>query len=87
MEIITIHVMPVEMQVIDGQMENAKLWFQAPGLNIYVAGHVCKCREHSVGNLAMQETLARHIPAIALRNVRPVREVKQRVSAAQKRLF
>lgn len=69
-EAITIEVMPKTMIVTDGKVEKSKLWYQAPGLDIYVAGRVCACREHSVKFIAVEAAVSRHIPALSVKDVR-----------------
>jgi len=79
-EQITLNVLPKSIEVLDGKSEKSKLWYQAPGLDIYVSGHVCRCREHSLHYLAVENAVARHIPAIALRCVRPSRSRSPEIS-------
>jgi hypothetical protein len=75
-EIITIDVLPKSMIVMDGRSKGAKLWYQAPGLDIYVTGRVCACREHSVKFIAVEAAVSRHIPAISVKDVRVRRAPK-----------
>jgi hypothetical protein len=68
MESISIIVYPLNIIVFDGIA--GKLWYQAPGLDIYVSGKVPSAKQHMVHYHAIQACMARHIPAIALRDVR-----------------
>lgn len=88
MEHITIVVAPLSMTVVDGREAGAKLWYQAPGLDVFVSGDVCACKEHKVRELALDSALARHIPAIALRDVRERRAPrKPKIAREQGRLL
>lgn len=75
-EQITIEVGIKTMIVTDGKVDGAKKWYQAPGLEIYVSGRVCKCREHTVHYLAVDAAVSRHIPAISLYSTREPRKPK-----------
>ena len=66
MEIITIQVTSTGMEVKDGRVMGAKLKYQAPGLDIYLAGRVSIWRRPAVNHLAIEQALARHIPLISL---------------------
>jgi len=86
MESISIVVYPLSIVVFDGIA--GKLWYQAPGLDIYVSGHAPDNRQHSVHYHAVEQTVQRHIPAMALRDVRPHRSPrKPKVASEQKRMF
>jgi len=76
MESISIIVYPLSIVVFDGIA--GKLWYQAPGLDIYVSGGVTPARQHSVHYHAVEQAVQRHIPAMALRDVRPRRAPKSR---------
>jgi len=85
-ESISIIVYPLSIVVFDGIA--GKLWYQAPGLDIYVSGNVSQAREHSVHYHAVEQTVQRHIPAMALRDVCPRRSPhKPKVGPEQKRMF
>lgn len=86
-EEITFKVLPRSIEVVDGHIEKSKLWYQAPGLDIYVSGHVCRCREHTIHYMAVENAVARHIPAIAMRHVREVGRKKLTIESKQKRMF
>ncbi len=86
-EIITIKTLPLSMIVVDGKEKGSHLWYQAPGLDIYVSGAVNISREHAVHYLAVENTVARHIPALSLRYVRTTRSRKKRMNAKQRRMF
>lgn len=86
MESISIVVYPTAIVVFDGVA--GKLWYQAPGLDIYVSGKVPAARLPSVHYTAVAETIARNIPALSLRHVRvgnPTRLKKP--NSSQKGLF
>jgi len=85
MESITIRVEPLGMTVESGI--SGRLWYQAPGLDIYVDGAVTTARKAIVHVCACNEALARKIPLLSLRNVtlRSVRAKKH--NPDQKRLF
>lgn len=85
-EKITIVVYP--LSIIVTVVEAGKLWYQAPGLDIYVSGRVTAARLASVHYTAVAECVARNIPARSLRDVRP-RPVKKskKVNRDQGRLF
>jgi len=86
MESISIVVYPLSIVVFDGIA--GKLWYQAEGLDIYVSGKVTPARLPSVHYHAVAETVARHIPALSLRDVRPIRHTKpKKPSIMQKRMF
>ena len=86
-EVITLVVKPLTIEVVDGKVAHSRLWYQAPGLDIYVGGAVPLKREHSVHFLAVQNAIARHIPAIALRCVRRLPDGVVKTAPEQKRLF
>jgi len=86
MESISIIVYPASIVVFDGIA--GKLWYQAPGLDIYVSGKVTAARLASVHYHAVQECVARHIPALSLRNVRPQSASRpQKIDPKQKDMF
>jgi len=86
MESISIIVYPLNIIVFDGIA--GKLWYQAPGLDIYVSGRVTAVRLDAVHYHAVAECVARHIPALSLRNVRPQTMTRrQRIDMKQKRMF
>lgn len=69
MEIITIKVeWHGGMTVYDGKLPGAREWFHAPGLIICKHGRTGKFHDRFC-NLACNEAIARHIPAIALRRI------------------
>jgi hypothetical protein len=86
-EVITIKVNPMSMIVVDGLEQGARLWYQARGLDIYVWGAVPVKREHAVHYLAVENCVARHIPALSLRCVRALRNKPARIDPKQKRMF
>jgi len=86
-ETITIKVHPMSMIVVDGRETGARLWYQAPGLDIYVWGAVPVKREHAVHFLAVENCVARHIPALSLRAVRALRSKPVKVDPKQKGMF
>lgn len=47
----------------------ARLWFYAPGLEIYVKGEGAARQFEAIANLAMNEAAARHIPLSSLKTV------------------
>jgi len=86
MEGITIVVYPLSIVVFDGVA--GKLWYQAPGLDIYVSGKVPASRLSSVHYHAVEETVKRYIPALSLRNVRPQPPSRpQKIDPKQKSMF
>jgi len=86
MESITIVVYPSSIVVFDDIA--GKLWYQAPGLDIYVSGKVPAVRLASVHYHAVEETVKRHIPALSLRNVRPQSPSRpQKIDPKQKDMF
>ena len=84
-EAVTIVVEPTKMEVRYGSGD--KLWYQAPGLNIYVNGSVPSVRLPSVQYLAVQECVARGIHVIDLKSVRSLRGAKLSKEKRQLRLF
>ena len=68
MEIITIRVSALTLDVIDGREKNARLKYQAAGLEIYVVGKISVPRRDAVNHIAMSECLARHIPLKSLKS-------------------
>lgn len=86
MESISIVVYPTAIVVFDGIA--GKLWYQAPGLDIYVSGKATAARLASVHYIAVAETVARHIPALSLRHVRQGKPTQlKRPDPSQKGLF
>lgn len=75
-EIITLDVRANTIIVTDGQMKDSKLCYQADGLDIYVHGKVCRCKEHKVTYQATLEVQARHIPVRSMKGVREQRKSK-----------
>jgi len=67
MEIITIRVSALTLEVVDGREKNARLKYRAPGLEIYLVGHVAAHRRPAVNQVAFDACLARHIPLISLK--------------------
>lgn len=55
--------------VIDGVQKKARLYWHAPGLDIYVVGAIPLRVYDRVCNIAVNECIDRRIPAIALRRV------------------
>lgn len=85
-ETVTIKVEPLVMTVVPGAA--GKLWYQANGLDIYVQGSVCRCREHAVAYHANLACAERHIPLITLRDVREKRGKRRaKVATEQKGLL
>lgn len=85
-ETISIVVYPLSIVVFPGVA--GKLWYQAPGLDIYVSGKVTAVRLASVHYTAVAETVARHIPALSLRNVRAQSASRpQKIDPNQKDMF
>lgn len=68
MEIITIRVSALTMDVVDGRVSKSRLKYVAPGLEIYLVGSVTVARRAAVNHLAMEQALARHIPLISLKS-------------------
>jgi len=69
MEIITIVAdWKGDMTVYDGQVKGSRQWFRAPGLIICKKGSTAKFHDRFC-NLAVNEAIARHIPAISLRRI------------------
>jgi len=69
MEIITIAIsITGRMEVHDGKLAGAREWFGAPGLIICKKGSTAKFHDRFC-NLACNEAIARHIPAISLRRI------------------
>jgi len=86
MESITIVVYPLSIVVFDGIA--GKLWYQALGLDIYVSGKVSAARLPGIHYLAVEQCVARHIPALSLRNVRQQSPSRpQKIDPKQKGLF
>ena len=56
------------MVVYDGAVKGSTLWFCAPGLLIHKKGPLGRNYDRFC-NLACNEAIARHIPAISLRRV------------------
>lgn len=71
MEIITIVVNPDTgaMTVVEGKVKGAQQWFRAPGLIICKKGSSVKMHDRFC-NLAVNEAIARHIPAISVRRIK-----------------
>jgi len=68
MEIITIVVKPMAIEVVDGRVKSARLKYRAPGLEIWLFGKVSVPRRAQVNHMAMECALARHIPLIQLKS-------------------
>lgn len=69
MEIITIVISNTgNMSVVDGHVQGARQWFHAPGLIICKLGATAKFHDRFC-NLACNEAIARHIPALSLRRI------------------
>ena len=85
MEKITLRMCPTMIAVDDGQA--GRLWYTAPGLEIYVKGAVHNLRLNQVHYLACGEALARHIPLHSLRCVYRPTHKPQPISPNQKDMF
>lgn len=65
-EQITITKIAQRWQVVAGRLDNCRMWFYAPGLEVYVKGSGT-AQYHVIANIAVNEAIARNIPAVALR--------------------
>jgi hypothetical protein len=74
-EQITITKIAQRWQVVAGRLDNCRMWFYAPGLEVYVKGAGAAADYATIANIALNEALARHIPAVALRS-NPIQENK-----------
>lgn len=54
----------------------ARLWFYAPGIEIYVKGEDAAKQFEIIANIALNECLARHIPTPGLKTVYPQYKTK-----------
>lgn len=85
-EAITIVVHPAWMEVLP--QKGRKLRYQAAGLDIYVSGHISPVRRPELNRLALDEALARHIPALSLRDLGcGCARRNKKVTAEQKDMF
>jgi len=57
--------------VVPHRETNSRLWFYAPGFEVYVKGEGAAKVFDTLANLAMNEALARHIPASSLKTCYP----------------
>lgn len=84
-EEISIVVYPLSEVVFDGIA--GRLMWQAPGLNIYLSGKYDAKRWPALAHLALEQCIARHIPAASLRRVGGFRQKHVKpVAPAQKGL-
>jgi len=72
--------------VVTELCRRGKLWYQAPGLDIYVSGAVPAALLHIVHYQAVAEALSRHIPAASVRHVQDCGCRQKKINPAQKRL-
>jgi len=87
-ESITIVSAPTSVTVQPGKLTGSKLWFQAPGLDIYIIGDDTVKRHHAVAYQATLETASRHIPVLSLRYVgRRSNPRTVKIDKSQKRMF
>jgi len=68
MEILTIRVGSMNLEVVDGKERGSRLKYQAPGLEIYLIGRVSVPRRAAINHMAMECALARHIPLLMLKS-------------------
>ena len=68
MEIITIRVSALTLEVVKGRAKHARLKYQAAGLEIYVVGAIAIARRDAVNHMATSECLSRHIPLKSLKS-------------------
>lgn len=66
-EVITIEGHVNRWIVVPHRSGNARLWFYAPGLEVYVKGEGASKSFDVIANIAMNEALARNIPAGSLK--------------------
>lgn len=66
---ITIVRQPIGWVVVDGVQPKSRLVWHAAGLDVYVRGPISGRDFPTVANIAMNEAIARRIPARALREV------------------
>lgn len=86
MEKITFDVNARTIVVMDGA--TGKLWYQAPGLEIYVNGSYTAKDYHRMHYQAALECQARHIPQISLKCVRCQKSARtKKINPKQKGLF
>jgi len=64
-----------------------RLWYQAPGLDIYVVGSVRLAQMHIIHYQAVCEAINRHIPARLVRSVGGCKCRSRKVSPDRKSLF
>lgn len=69
-EEITIMVGPMSIIVHPAKLIRAKLAYRAPGLLIYTMGQISIKRRAAVINVALNECIARNIPAKSLERVK-----------------
>jgi hypothetical protein len=62
--------------VVPHRETNSRLWFYAPGFEVYVRGEGASQEFDVLANLAMNEALARHIPAVSLKTCYPQHKEK-----------
>lgn len=70
-EIITIERQVNRWIVVPHRSTNSRLWFYAPGIEVYVRGENAAKEFDTLANIAMNEALSRHIPAISLKTCYP----------------
>jgi len=68
-EIITIEGHARFWIVIPHRSNSARLWFYAPGLEVYVKGENASANFETIANIALNECIARNIPTISLKTV------------------
>lgn len=54
-------------QVVEERTPHSRLWFYAPGFEVYVRGEGAAKQFDTLANIAMNAALARHIPANSLK--------------------
>lgn len=84
-EAINIVVAPLTVEVQSGIGDS--LWYQAPGLDVYVTGSVPAKRLPAVMYHAVAECVARGIRAIELKSVRAARSAKLKRDKNQLEMF
>lgn len=57
------------MTMVNGRVPKSRLQWRGAGIEFYVRGSLAKTAYETAANLAMNETISHHIPAISLRRV------------------
>lgn len=68
-ERITIHINPLSLIARQGKSKGARLYWQSPGLDIYITVGMNNRNYDKIAHLAMTECLNRNIPLMAMRKV------------------